>query len=171
MLIQFEIEPFAVTSRGQSVTVNPKDISADIWARLALHGATQKIADAASGAKAAAEETGASIEEVTIASMQKAMDALIAGDWSTRVAGDGVSEETKVQRAIMRQAIKLQLGAKSPKWKDFDALPIAEQNAKLDANYAKNVEKLAPQVADEMKRREAARKAKAKLADGVEFTL
>lgn len=169
-MITINIEPFAVTSRGQSITVDPAAFTAEIWSALAVHGATQKIADAASGAVKAAAEAAVDVDTMTNSMMAKAFDALAAGEWSRRTA-DGVSEETRVQRAIMRQAIKVALGAKSPKWAAFTGLSDAEQNMKLDDNYAKNAEKLAPRVKDELKRREDAKKAKAKLADGVEFSI
>ena len=146
----------------ETASVALEALSTDIVKALALHGLKQKIADAASQAKTPDEAK---------ASMAKAIDALVAGEWSSRGAGDGVSELVRVQRSVTKAAIKAQLGAKSPKWMDFIALSDAEQAEKLDANYAKNEAKLAQAVKDEMARREASREAKAKLGDEVEIDL
>ena len=160
-----------ITSRGVSVDVDTSKLNEDVLAKLLAYGITQKVGDAASGAAKVATETGASVEDVTKGMMSKAVDALIAGEWSIRTAGEGVSERTKVERAVMRNAVKVKLGSTSPKWKEFTGLSDADQNAKLDAMYATNAEKLAPAVDAELKRREDARKAKAKLADGLSIDI
>jgi len=134
------------------VAVDTSKLSADIVAKLAIHGLHQKIADAASGAKTEAEAQAA---------MEKALDALLEGNWTSRSAGEGVSELVRVQRSIMRKALKEALGAKSEAWAKFTGLSDAEQNEKLDANYAKNEKALSPAVEAEMKLREQRRKAKA----------
>lgn len=162
---------FNATSRGQAVNIDMAKLSPTIIAQLALHGLQQKVADAASGAKAVAEETGTGIEAVTLAMMVKAVDSLVAGEWTTRVAGEGVSELTRVQRSVMKVKVKAKYGAKSAEWAKFTGLSDGEQNAELDRWFAKNVEKLADDVAAEMKRREDARKAKAKLATSVAIDL
>lgn len=160
-----------ITSRARSVTVDVEKLSAEIITKLIVHGLTQKVADAASGAKAIADKESLDVGDVTESLMQKAADALLAGEWSSRSAGEAVSEETKVQRLVTRNMVKAKFGAKSPEWAKFTGLSDDEQDAKLDAWFAANAEKLDGSVKDELKRREAARKAKAKLADGVVFEL
>lgn len=103
-----------VTSRDETVMVDMTKLSADILAKLALHGLTQKIADAASGAAgdacakhfgagwkevAKADRTAflatdagkASVAEFTRAAMESAMETLLAGDWSARGEGGGAA--------------------------------------------------------------------------------
>lgn len=137
-------------------------LSADIMGKLAMHGLQQKIADAAAGAKNADEAQ---------ASMAKAIDALLAGAWSSRGTGEGVDEETRVARSVVRQAVKAKFGSKSPDWAKFTGLADAEQNAKLDEWFKTNEEAFAPAVAQELERRKAAAKAKAKLASGLAISI
>lgn len=160
-----------VMSRGVSVTVDTTKLSDEIKSRLFIHGLTQKVADAASSAAKVASETGATVEDVTLAQMSKAVDALLVGEWAMRTAGEGVSEETKVKRIVMRAMVKAKFGAKSPEWAKFTGLGDAEQNAELDKWAEKNAERIAGDVAAELKRREEARKAKAKLATQVDIDL
>lgn len=172
MKVSIELgENIAVTSRERSVTVDVTKLSADIIAKLVVHGLTQKVADAASGAKKIAEESGGDVGDVTENLMAKAVDALVAGDWSTRTAGEGVSIETRVARQITRTMAKAKMGSKSPAWATFTGLSDEEQNAKLDAWFAANEAKLQPEVDAELARRKAAAKAKDKLADAVSFEL
>lgn len=164
-------ESHDVASRGVSVSVDISKLSPEIIAELAMHGLTQKVADAASQAKSVAEESGETIEAVTESMMQKAIDGLYAGEWSRRTGGGGVDEFTRVARQLMRKAIKAKVGAKSPEWKAFDGLDAAEQNAKLDANIEANMAALKPEVDAEIKRRADARKAKEKAASAIDISL
>lgn len=144
-----------------SVSIDLAAIPESLWEKLALHGLKQKIADAASGAKTKAEAE---------ASMAKACDALIAGDWSSRGEGTGASFETIVARSVMRNAAKLQLGAKSEKWAEFTGLSDSDQLAKLDAWLAGPAgEKLAPQIAREIELRRERAANKAEAAKGLEL--
>lgn len=162
---------YEVGSRGVTVTVDVTKLSPAILAELALHGLTQKVADAASQAKSVAEETGATVEAVTLSSMQKAVDSLIAGDWTRRTSGGGVDEETRIARLVTRQLVKAKFGSKSPDWTTFTGLPVAEQNEKLDAWFAANEEALAPQRDAELARRAEAAKGKKVAAKAVTFAL
>lgn len=170
-MAKFEIETpdaWTVTKgwRGEETkvdaTIDVGKLSAEIVAKLAMHGLQQKIADAAAGAK--------TVDEAD-ASMNKAIEALLAGDWSSRGSGEGVSEETRVARSVVRQAVKAKFGAKSPEWAKFTGLSDADQNAKLDEWFAGNADAFAPAVEKEMERRKAAAKAKAKLADSLSIDL
>ena len=172
MEIKIELgDSIAVTSRERSVTVDVTKLSADIIAKLVIHGLTQRVADAASGAKKVAEESNTDIGNTTVAMMQKAVDSLLAGEWSTRTASEGVSIEARVARQITRQLVKAKFGGKSPEWAKFTGLSDEEQNAKLGAWFAANEAKLKPEVDAELERRKAAAKAKDKLTDAVSFEL
>ena len=111
-------------------------IPAGLVRELLLHGLKQKVADAASGATTEAEALGA---------MGKAIDAILAGEWSSRATG-GVDERKRTERQIARTALKAKLGGTSAGWKEFTGLADAAQAAKLDAIYAKNAAKLLPAV-------------------------
>lgn len=143
-------------------TIDVGKLSAEIMAKLAMHGLHQKIADAAAGSTTQAEAE---------ASMQKAADALLAGEWSSRVAGDGASAETLVARSVVRSAVKAKFGAKSPEWAKFTGLSDAEQAAKLDEWFAANADAFQPAVDAEIKRRADAAKAKAKLGASLAIAL
>lgn len=131
------------------------DVPASIVHDLLLHGLKQKIADAASGAQTEAEASAA---------MAKAVDAIMAGEWSARgTGGAGVDERTRVARQIVRQVFKAKWGAKSADWAEFTGLSDADQNAKLDAAFAKNEAKLGPAVDEKLAQLAAERKAKAAL--------
>jgi hypothetical protein len=149
-------------SWSASVTVDVSKLSDDIVARLAVHGLHQKIADAAAGATNADE---------AVAAMQKAADAVIAGDWTSRVAGAGVDERTRVQRSVTMAAAKAKFGAKSPEWATFTGLGDDEQAEKLDAWFTAFETVLAPEVDAEMERRAAKRAAKQNLGSAVSFEL
>src|SRR5690606_24916362 len=114
MHVKIELpETIAITSRGVEVSLDLSKLSPDIVARLVIHGATQKVADAASGAaKLVSDEV--TIEQATESLMTKARDALVAGEWSQRSGGGGVDEETRVARIVVRNAIKAKFGSKSP---------------------------------------------------------
>ena len=112
-------------------------IPAGLVRELLLHGLKQKVADAAAGA------TGA---DTAMGLMQKAIDAVLAGEWSSRAVGGGVDERKRVERQIARTALKAKLGGTSAGWKEFAGLSDADQSAKLDGIYAKNAAKLLPAV-------------------------
>lgn len=145
-----------------SVTVDETKLSADIMTKLALHGLHQKIADSAAGAKTEAE---------AIAAMNKTVDSLMKGEWATRTASEGVDEQTRVTRSIMRRSAKAKFGSKSPQWATFTGLDEAAQNAKLDEWFAANAEALQPAVDAEIKRRAAEAKERAKLGSAVAIDL
>lgn len=145
-----------------SVTVDVAKLSPEIIARLAVHGLQQKLADAASQSKTADE---------AVAAMNKAADALLAGDWASRVAGSGVDEFTRMARLVVRRAIKAKLGAASPEWKAFIGLADDVQAEKLDANFAKNEAVFKPEVEAEIERRKAEAKARSGLATKVAFDI
>lgn len=79
-----------------SVAVDLEKVPVAMWPDLIRHGLKQKIADAASQSKTEDEAKGA---------MFKALDAIYAGEWSTRGAGEGLSDTRSV--AIYRLYIAL----------------------------------------------------------------
>lgn len=145
-----------------NVSVDVTKLSPEIIAKLAMHGLHQKVADSAAGAT---NETEA------VAAMQKAIDALLAGDWSSRGAGDGVDERTRVARSVVFAALKAKFGAKSPEWAEFTGRPQDAQNARLDEIFAENEETFAPSVDEEIERRRAKAAAKANLAGKIDVKL
>lgn len=127
-MANFEIilpESFEV-SRGKdadeaTVAVDVTALTPDLVAKLALHGLKQKVADAAAGAKAFAEENNMTVADAASNLMQKVVDRLHEGDWGAeRGAGAGVSlgYGAAVDAAIisiMRPAVK---GADKAWYKD-----------------------------------------------------
>lgn len=61
--------------------------------------------------------------------------------------------------------------ADSAKWAKFTALSDADQVAKIDANIAKNADAWGAKVAAEIKRLDAEKAAKMKIADGLEIAI
>jgi 5,10-methenyltetrahydromethanopterin hydrogenase len=149
-------------SWSASVGVDLSKLSPEMVARLAVHGAHQKIADAASGATTADEAT---------ASMQKAADAIIAGTWTSRTAGAGVDEETRVARIVVRNAVKAKFGSKSPEWAKFTGMSDDEQVAKLDSIREANADAFMPAITAEMERRAKAAADRSGLAKSVSIEL
>lgn len=108
--IELTQQTIEVGSRGQTVKLDCAVLSDDILRQLLIHGAIQKIGDAASAAKATAISAHfgdtepnksdakawtespageAKIGEVALAMMQKAVTALVAGQWAIR-EGTGI---------------------------------------------------------------------------------
>lgn len=125
-----------------------------------LSFALQTLQDAYAGAKSTDEAQGA---------FNGKYDKLINGTIGTRTGGDGVDERTRVARAIVRSAVKAKFGAKSPDWAKFTGLADDEQNAKLDAWFAKNEATFGPAVDEKLAELAAARKKKEELAKAVDF--
>lgn len=145
-----------------SCTVDLAGLSPDMIERLALHGLHQKVADAASGALTLNEANAA---------MAKVADAILRGDWTSRVAGEGVDEETTVARTIVRTALKTSWGGKSPKWVTFTGLADDEQATKLDAIRADNPGLFDDAIAAKLAERKRERETKAKLAKAIAINI
>lgn len=120
-----------------------------------LNFALQSLQDAYAGARSAAEAKGA---------FDGKLDKLIAGTIGTRTASAAVSDETRIQRKIVKAALKAKLGGASAEWKTFTGLEQDVQEAKLDELFTKNAEALAPLVAAELEELQRERKRKAALA-------
>lgn len=113
--------PVAVESRGVTVSLDLAAIPHDVLRLVLVHGIKQKVADAASGATGAiwlevkgkdapkpskdqladfVETHDKAIKDQTLALMQKAADALLAGQWQVRVAGDGTSTKWTEEQGL-----------------------------------------------------------------------
>lgn len=103
-----------VSSRGKTVTVDLAKLSADMIAKLALHGLTQKVADAAAGAKKAAGEDAS--DDLIAATGWQLMDAvakrLESGDWGAERGGGATADPLdKWRLQVMRDIMKTPKGA------------------------------------------------------------
>ena len=169
MTIKIELPATHTVTKGPrdkawlaEVTVDVAALSPDIVARLAVHGLHQKIADAASAAQTRDE---------ALASMQKAADAILAGDWTQRTGGGGVDERTLVMRQIVKAAMKESVGAKSEAWATFTGQSDEYQNAKFAENYEANKDALDVAIEAKIAERKAERDRKAGLAKTVTISL
>ncbi|HEY9155570.1 MAG TPA: hypothetical protein VIM69_10585 [Opitutaceae bacterium] len=141
----------------QSVHLDGKELP-DSSVEYLLTFALQSLQDAYAGAKTLPEAK---------AMFAKKYDKLIEGKIGVREAGESVSDEIRIGRKLMRAAIR----ANAEQWKKFTALPEDEQTAKLDQMVAKNAEKLAKPIAEEMKRLADEKAKKALLGKELSFEL
>lgn len=129
-----------------TVTLNGKDLPMGSVEYL-LNFALQSLQDAYAGSKTAAEAKGA---------FDGKLDKLIEGTIGTRSGGTGVSDETRISRQVVREVLRKSLTkeAYEAKYKDDDAA--------VDAVYAKNAAKLEGEVKTRLAKlvEERARKAK-----------
>lgn len=110
-----------VESRDVIVPVDVAKIPHDVLRQVLAHGIKQKVADAASGVvgqlwlevkgkdapkpsrdqlRDFAESHDKAVKDATLAAMQKAVDAMMAGQWQVRVAGDGTSTKWTDEQAL-----------------------------------------------------------------------
>lgn len=121
-----------------------------------LNFALQSLQDAYAGAKNASEAQGA---------FNTKLDRLVAGTIGVRLGGGtSVSDETRIARRIVANAMKAKFGKDSQDWKEFDGLADDEKAERLDAIFAKNEAKLRPVVDAELAELKKARERKAALA-------
>lgn len=144
------------------MTVATDSINADIWAKLAAHGLTQKVGDAAAG-----KET----EDEVRSSMMKVLDALQAGDWGVS-RGEGVSEDVAIGRRLVgaKYRIMAKDDAKRVAW---EKLTDEQKDEKADAIVATNAV-WAGLIADEkvrLEKKRAEAKALAKRLSGADMGL
>lgn len=122
-----------VSSRGKTVTVDVAKLDADMIVKLALHGLTQKVADAAAGAKKAAGEDASDelIAEVGYNLMEAVARRLESGDWGAeRGSGATADPLDKWRLAVMRDIMKTPNGAELKK--KYDAIPSEDQSARRE---------------------------------------
>ena len=75
-----------VLGNGLRVEADLSAMASGMIDQLALHGLSQKVGDAAAGFSKAGDYSGA------FGAMQQVVDNLIAGQWSTRGQGGGISD-------------------------------------------------------------------------------
>lgn len=75
-----------ILGNGLRVEANLQAMPTEIQNQLKVHGASQKIGDAAAGFSKALDYSGA------FGAMQQVVDNLVAGQWSTRGQGGGLSD-------------------------------------------------------------------------------
>lgn len=140
-----------------SIILNGKEVPA-AGVEYLLNFALQSLQDAYAGAKSGDEARG---------NFEKKLERVLDGTIGLRGGSGGVSEEQKIARSILRAGLR----QNSEAWAKFKELSDAEQNAKLDELAEKNAEALAKPIAEEVKRREAERKAKAAAVAAIDFTI
>lgn len=177
MKLDLELSAIDLASRGKSVSLDLSKLTPDIIARLVVHGATQKVADAAAGAKKLAQENlgaNASDDEVNELAadigkslMQKVVDNLLAGNWGvergTSAAVDPIVAEI---RTLLRGKIKAKMAAE--KWK---ALSLDERNDLADSIFAKLPEEKRAEIESAAKSEIARKKAAKKVALSLEIDI
>ena len=122
-----------VSSRGKTVTVDVAKLDADMIVKLALHGLTQKVADAAAGAKKAAGEDASDelIAETGFQLMDAVARRLESGDWGAERGVGGTSDPLdKWRLAVMRDIMKTPNGAELKKM--YDAIASDDQKARRE---------------------------------------
>lgn len=119
-------ETVEVSSRGRAAKVNVNKLTADMIAHLALHGLTQKVADAAAGAKG---DTDATKADNGLALMQKVVKNLEAGNWGRVAAAHVMPVEIEVRRIVAALV-------KAKNAKVLTGLKGSDLAVKLDAIFA-----------------------------------
>lgn len=137
-------ESHVVTSRDRNVSVDVTKLSADILAKLALHGLTQKVADSAASALADAGFAGLKfgdleeadknkVRDAATAAMVATIESLVAGEWSERRAATAVDPVTARIRRNLGEWLRAQGKAA---WAPYKALEGDERMAAIDAFFA-----------------------------------
>ena len=96
-------ESFGFTRSGIAFNVGAHEVPVAMWAELAMHGAIQKIGDAAAG------KDGDAAKEA----MDAVYSRLMAGEWTGRKAGGTADEHAAYRkhiRDILRPAVKARDG-------------------------------------------------------------
>lgn len=114
----------------------------------------QSLQDAYAGAESLSDATKR---------FEAKLAAVIDGTIGMR-GGSTVDEFTSIARSMVRAAYKSKYGKDSPEWTEFTGLDDDAADEFLDAKFAANENALRPAVEAEIERRDAERKAKAKVA-------
>lgn len=149
-----------VTSREQTVTLALDKLPEGLIAKAVLHGLTQKISDAAAGAKRVAEESDdMTLEEATVSLMTAVVETLEGGSWGReRGAGSGISARDRMARKIVGAWFRGAYGKGTPERAKYDDADGAGRYAIIDKIWADNADAFGPAV-DEAIAEEAAKKA------------
>lgn len=155
--IAFPKTSFFVESRGIRVEIDPAKIPADVLTQVIYHGLKQKVSDAAANASAIiwqdvkgkdapkpsrdqmaafAETNAKAIGDQTLAMMQKALDALYAGQWQVRGEGGGTVTRMSDQARIAVDYAKADLAALFAKALPGKTKPTASDFAALGGKVA-----------------------------------
>lgn len=137
-------ESYGIASRDTGVNVALDKLSAEIIAKLALHGLTQKVSDSAASALADAgfeglrykdltEENKAKVGEHAKTAMLATVESLIKGEWSERRAAESVDPTTARVRVLF--GALLREDAKDV-WATVKGLEAAERGKRLDELFA-----------------------------------
>jgi len=153
-------ESLEVTSREQSVTLDLSKLDATLVAKAVLHGLTQKVADAAAGAKRVADESDdMTVEQATVSLMQAIVETLEGGSWGReRGAGSGLSARDRMARKIVGDWFRASYAKGTPERDKYNDADGAGRYAIIDKVWADNADAFGPAV-DEAIEAEAAKKA------------
>lgn len=136
---------YAIVSRSVGVEADLSKLSAEIIAKLALHGLTQKVADSAAGAMAACghgksgdgksfadltKDEAAKVEAWGKDAMAETLASLVAGNWSERREGSGATPLVARIRVLIGAMLRAE--AKDT-WKDIK--DADDKEAQLDAIF------------------------------------
>lgn len=164
MNIKIELpESLTVTSRDQSVAIDVSKLTPELVAKACLHGLTQKIADAAAGAKRLADDSDdMTAEEATVSLMQAVVESLEGGSWGReRGTGSGLSERDAVARIVVGGWFRDAYGKETDERQKYDASDAAGKYAIIDKIWADNAEVFGDAVDAEVQARKDAAKRKA----------
>lgn len=130
--VEFPATSIKVESRDVILDCDMAALPHDIIRQLLPHAIKQKVADAASGVvgqlwvevkgkdapkpsrdqlRDFAEAHDKAVKDATLAAMQKAWDAMLAGQWVVRVAGEGTSTKWTDEQALALDIAKTALKA------------------------------------------------------------
>lgn len=155
-----------VTSREQSVTLDVTKLPVAIIERAIAHGLTQKIADAAAGAKRVAEESDdMTVEEATVSLMQAVVDTLEGGSWGReRGAASGLSARDAMARKIVGDWFRSTYAKGTPERDKYNDADSAGRYAIIDKIWADNADAFGPAVDDAIAAEKAKKAGLAKIA-------
>jgi len=148
-----------VTSRDQTVTLSLSEMPEWIIAKAVLHGLTQKVSDAAAGAKKAADDSDdMTVEEATVSLMTAIVETLQAGSWGReRGAGSGLSARDRMARKIVGDWFRNAYAKGTPERDKYNDEDGAGRYAIIDKIWGDNEKVFAPAV-DEALAAEVAKK-------------
>lgn len=114
------IDAFGFTRAGQTFNVDPSRFNAEIIAQLVMHGATQKIGDAAAGKDG----------DDALKAMDAVYESLSNGDWGRSRGGAGEEPIARFIRAEVRNLLSKESMA------EYKKLAAEEKSDWLDAKFA-----------------------------------
>lgn len=148
-----------VTSRDQTVTLDVKKLGESLIAKAVLHGLTQKVSDAAAGAKRMADDSDdMTVEQATVSLMTAIVETLEGGSWGReRGAGSGLSARDRMARKIVGDWFRNSYAKGTPERDKYNDEDGAGRYAIIDKIWADNEGAFGPAV-DEAIAAEAAKK-------------